>query len=59
MISKENFLSFVFVIKYFNLDNDEHKDTPPTTFSFNGVEFDDLSTPAWVKAAMEVEKEMK
>lgn len=43
----------------FNLDNDEHKDTPPTTFSFNGVEFDDLSTPAWVKAAMEVEKEMK
>ena len=43
----------------FNLDNDEHKDTPTTTFSFNGVEFDDLSTPAWVKAAMEVEKEMK
>lgn len=42
----------------FNLD-DEHKDTPPTTFNFNGEEFDDVSTPAWVKAAMEVEKEMK
>lgn len=42
----------------FNLD-DEHKGTPPTTFNFNGEEFDDVSTPAWVKAAMEVEKEMK
>lgn len=42
----------------FNLD-DEHKDIPPTTFNFNGEEFDDVSTPAWVKAAMEVEKEMK
>ena len=42
----------------FNLD-DEHKDTPPTTFNFNGEEFDDVSTPAWVKAAMEVEKVMK
>ena len=42
----------------FNLD-DEHKDTPPTTFNFNGEEFDNVSTPAWVKAAMEVEKEMK
>lgn len=42
----------------FNLD-DEHKNTPPTTFNFNGEEFDDVSTPAWVKAAMEVEKEMK
>lgn len=43
----------------FNLDDDEHKDAPPTTFNFNGEEFDDVSTPAWVKAAMEVEKEMK
>lgn len=42
----------------FNLD-DEHKDTSPTTFNFNGEEFDYVSTPAWVKAAMEVEKEMK
>lgn len=41
----------------FNAD-DEHKEAP-TTFNFNGVEFDDLSTPAWVKAAMEVEKEIK
>ena len=29
------------------------------TILFNGEEFDDVSTPAWVKAAMEVEKEMK
>lgn len=42
----------------FSLGKDEQNNAP-TTFSFNGTEFNDETTPAWVKAAMEVEKEMK
>lgn len=43
----------------FSLEDEDNEPTPPTTFNFNGEEFEDASTPAWVKAAMAVEKEMK
>jgi len=41
----------------FNLEDENEK--PPFTFNFDGNEGYDASTPAWVKAALEVAKDME
>ena len=43
----------------FSLDEDEtNKKDQPTTYTLNGDEDEDATTPAWVKAAMKVAQKM-
>ena len=42
----------------FNLDEETTPEETPTTYNLNNGEFGDETMPAWIKAAMNVEKRM-
>lgn len=52
-------LSIICVRNKVSFNLEDEKETPPFTFNLDGNEGYDASTPAWVKAALEVAKDME
>ena len=52
-------LSIICVRNKVSFNLEDEKETPPFTFNLDENEGYDASTPAWVKAALEVAKDME